>query len=418
MSGTVLAGVALRTVEVPDGTPMSGFAARTSGSAGVHDPLTVRALVIGGIALVAVDCCALHERTCEEVRTGLRAEGVVAETVLHATHTHAGPCISRERLGIDAPAVREAVGRAILEAVREAVDALLPCTLSFTEAGGTGVARNRRHLDREIDPPVQEIGFDHEGRRLATLVSYPCHPVVLDASNTLISGDFVAPLRDRVEAGRAGGVCMFLTGAAGDVNTGHSAEASFVAGGEGRTFDEAARVAGVLAEALLAAEGVAVTADEPRFAAAEVHLDLERVSAGGIARDVRAWRAELASGTARTALLEEWLRWADELPADPAASWTGRVSVIACGSLRIVALPGEPFLVAADRLRACHDGPMIVLGYCDGVPGYLPDEAEYAHGGYEVADAHRYYAMPAPFARGSLERVVSAAETLLAGLRR
>lgn len=89
--------------------------------------------------------------------------------------------------------------------------------------------------------------------------------------------------------------------------------------------------------------------------------------------------------------------------------------MISCGALRIIALPGEPFLSAADRLRAGHDGPTIVLGYCDGVPGYLPDESAYALGGYEVVDAHRYYAMPGPFARGSLETVVDVAAALIDG---
>lgn len=417
MTGVVQTGVARLSVDVPAGTPMSGFAARVSGSTSVHDPLSVRALVLGRIALVAVDCCALHERTCDDVRAELIAADVVDDVVLHATHTHAGPCISQERLGVDAPAVRAAVERAVVAAVVEAAGRLLPCTVSYCEAAGAGIARNRRHLDREIDPPVQTLRFEHDGRTAATLVSYPCHPVVLDAANTEISGDYIAPLRARLEATHPGSVCVFATGAAGDVNTGHSAEASFVAGGADRTFAQAERVAALLAAAVTDAAPEIVQPGEPQFATAPVELALEEITAAELADQVRDWRRELAEGTAREALLEEWLRWARERPMPPASSWTGRVSVLACGSVRIVALPGEPFLVAADRLRACHDGPMIVLGYCDGVPGYLPDSAEYPHGGYEVSYAHRYYAMPAPFARGSLERVVAAALALLEGRR-
>lgn len=413
MSATVPVGAAVSVVDVPEGTPLSGYAARTSGSTGVHDPLTVRALVIGTVALVAVDCCALHEQTCQTVREGLLADEVVTEAVLHATHTHAGPCISRERLGVESPALRAQVERTIAAAVRQAVADRAPCAVVYAEAYGTGVARNRRHLDRDIDPPVQAVGFEHGGRRRATLVSYPCHPVVLDAANTLVSGDFVASLRDRVEAEHPGSVCVFVAGSAGDVNTGHSAEASFVAGGPDRTFAEAQRVGHVLADAVLAAGVAPIRGDAPRFTTADVELDLVTITADEVAGEVQSWRQEIADGTARTALLDEWLRWARERPDAPAPSWKGRVSAIACGPLRIVALPGEPFLTAADRLRARHDGPVMVLGYCDGVPGYLPDEAEYAFGGYEVAHAHRYYAMPAPFAPGSLERVVAAAADLL-----
>ncbi|MEN0022921.1 MAG: neutral/alkaline non-lysosomal ceramidase N-terminal domain-containing protein [Microbacterium sp.] len=415
MSSAVPVGCAVAAVDVPDGTPMSGFAARSSGSTGVHDPLTVRALVIDTVALVTVDCCALHERTCASVRDDLLADGIVTEIVLHATHTHAGPCISHERLGVEAPGLRVEVERSIVDTVRSAAAARVPCTLVYAEAHGAGVARNRRHLEREIDPPVQAVGFDREGRRVATLVSYPCHPVVLDGDNTLISGDFVAPLRERIEAQHPGSVCVFATGAAGDVNTGHRAESSFVGGGAGRTFAEAGRVGGVLAAALSSVDPAPIDAGPVGFASAGVTLDIAAESDDTVALQVEGWQREIADGTGRSALLDRWLRWARERPSSPASSWVGRVSVISCGALRIIALPGEPFLSAADRLRAGHDGPTIVLGYCDGVPGYLPDESAYALGGYEVVDAHRYYAMPGPFARGSLEAVVDVAAALLDG---
>ncbi len=57
----------------------------------------------------------------------------------------------------------------------------------------------------------------------------------------------------------------------------------------------------------------------------------------------------------------------------------------------------------------------MVAGYSDGVAGYLPTADAYPEGGYEVDDACMYYAMPAPFRRGSLEAVTAAARRLLEG---
>ncbi|MFE6996213.1 hypothetical protein ACFVAE_09675 [Microbacterium sp. NPDC057659] len=409
-TGTLLVGAAVRTVPVPRGTAMSGYAARTSGSTGTHDPLTVRALVIDRIALIAVDCCVLHEDTCAAARSAAISRGDIDELVLHATHTHSGPCVGWGRAGVDEAEVRVALTMAVSAAVADAAARRLPCTTCFSEAFGADVARNRRHPERRIDPPVQAVGFDHDGRRLATLVTHACHPVVLDAANTLISGDFVAPLREQVEQAFPGSVCVYATGAAGDVNPGDfSPESSYVPGGEGHTFADADRIGGILARAALGEPVQEIDARDAAFATAEVALDLQPES--DVAAEARAWRDELARGTDRSALLEEWLRWAEGRPHG--TRWTGRVSVISAGTLRIVCLPGEPFLAASDRLRAEHDGPVLVLGYCDGVAGYLTDEDEYEHGGYEVADAHRYYGMPAPFARGSLERVIAAAASLL-----
>jgi hypothetical protein len=91
------------------------------------------------------------------------------------------------------------------------------------------------------------------------------------------------------------------------------------------------------------------------------------------------------------------------------ASWTARVTVLRWGGLRIVALPGEPFSVTAQRTAVLIPGECLVVGYADGSPGYLPPEEEYPYGGYEVAEAHRYYGMPGPFAPGAAEALTKLA---------
>ena len=42
------------------------------------------------------------------------------------------------------------------------------------------------------------------------------------------------------------------------------------------------------------------------------------------------------------------------------------------------------------------------------MPGYIPPRDAYPAGGYEVAEAHRYYGLPAAFAPGSAETLASA----------
>src|SRR5690606_33854782 len=102
---SVLVGTAQAVLEVPVGTPMSGYAARTGPSTGVADPVTVRALVLDRAALVTVDVCGLHERTVELVAA--RLPDGVDTPVLAATHTHAGPCVTFERLGSHDESVHE-----------------------------------------------------------------------------------------------------------------------------------------------------------------------------------------------------------------------------------------------------------------------------------------------------------------------
>ncbi|WP_127572957.1 neutral/alkaline non-lysosomal ceramidase N-terminal domain-containing protein [Georgenia faecalis] len=412
----VSAGAATRVVEVLPGTPMAGFAARTRPSSGVHDPLTVRALVLDGVAVVSVDVCALHERTTARIRRALG--GAVRHCVVSATHTHAGPCVAFGRVGGHDDVTHERVVRAAVGAVQDALAGAVDATLEYAEAFGTGVARNRRHPDRRIDPAVQALRLrDDSGSVIAHLVQYPCHPVVLDGSNADISADYPHALRAAVEAAHPGSVCLFVSGAAGDVNTGHPAEASYSdRPSAGRTFAEAERVGGVLAAAVLAAPARPVYLDLVRFATTDVELALEPVTDARRHADLERWRRERADADpGLAALLDVWIGWAERTEEAP-ASWTGRVSVVDAGVL-LVFLPGEPFLAVAERIAESVDDDVLVIGYADAVPGYLPTREEYAHGGYEVDDAHRYYGMPAPFAPGGAEALVEAALRLIGALR-
>ena len=50
-----------------------------------------------------------------------------------------------------------------------------------------------------------------------------------------------------------------------------------------------------------------------------------------------------------------------------------------------------------------------MISLADGNPGYIPARVDYPAGGYEVAEAHRYYGLPAALAPGSAEALVAAA---------
>ncbi|SKC70926.1 neutral/alkaline non-lysosomal ceramidase N-terminal domain-containing protein [Krasilnikoviella flava] len=411
----LLVGAATVEVEVPPGTPMAGFAARQDPSRGVHDPTTVRALVLDDVALVSVDVCALHEDTCAQVRA--RLADVVPTCVVAATHTHSGPCVGRGRVGRHAAAVHDDVVAAAERAVRHAHAKRRACAVEYTEVRSPGVGANRRHPGRSVDLRLQALCFRDpaDGRVVSRLVVYPCHPVVLDAANLLVSADYPGQVRTVLEAGDPGSVTMFLTGAAGDINTGHRAEDSYRASGTGlRTYAEAERVGAVLADALGGAARHLVGGEVQATAVTEeVDLPLLPVDREQVRRDLARWTTDLGEADAdRAALLGVWASWARGVldgGVPERATWRARVTAVRLGEVALVALPGEPFLASGEQVRAASSAPVIVLGYSDGCPGYLPPREEYAHGGYEVDDAHRYYDMPAPFAPGAAEQLVAVA---------
>jgi hypothetical protein len=118
----------------------------------------------------------------------------------------------------------------------------------------------------------------------------------------------------------------------------------------------------------------------------------------------RLWSAEARTADpGRRALLASWIQWADGRGSGEEMTWDAAVTVFKWGPLTMIGLPGEPFLATAETIIAGIPGPVMVTGYTNGCPGYFPTAPEYAFGGYEVEDAHRYYGLPAPFAPGTAE---------------
>jgi neutral ceramidase len=417
----LLAGAAAIDITPPAGLAMAGFAARTEPATGRHDALTVRAVVVGETALVAVDVLGLDGATTRRIRAGARlADDTI---VVAAIHTHGGPQPSVSPPFNDAdPRFMARLEQAAIEVVDRAAAARRPARLAAGLGPDPGVARNRRHPGGITDPslPVVEItGLD--GGPIATIVAYACHPVVLGADNRLWTADYPGVVRAEIERRQPGTLALFLTGCAGDANIGHSAQASIsLAPNAARTFENAGVIGRRIADCAAAADlsemrgdvGIASRTVTLRFARRE------RVPVGELAD---AWRREIPTvEPARAALLTGWIRWAEAGVADDLAGLRRevRVTALSWGGIELVALPGEIFAETAHRIRVAIANPAaLVIAYADDNPGYIPAASEFAAGGYEVEEAHRYYGMPATFAPGSAETLADAAVELVLGLR-
>ena len=69
----------------------------------------------------------------------------------------------------------------------------------------------------------------------------------------------------------------------------------------------------------------------------------------------------------------------------------------------------EVFTETAIRLQSAFpDRTVTLVGYMAPLVGYLPTDGALAEGGYEADEAYRFYNHPAPFAKGSEDRVVQA----------
>ncbi len=411
----------------PVGTPLAGFAARKGVSEGIHDALKARALVIereGGetVALLTADIVGFPTPMAREVKERIaKAIGTTADHVMvSASHTHSGPVLelSLDTIGLASEHYRANLADEFVGAAVAASKSRQPVRLEVASGRIEGIGRNRRHDDGlPVDPEVGVLSFRPSTGPGCLFVKYTCHAVTLGPDNLLITADypgFAMRFIERVMS--AGTVAMFANGAAGDVNTGHSADLSalgyFI---PGRTFERAERLGTMLGAEVVRTAQTLEEASDPIIRAAsrevllpakglpsieEVKTDLERkrkaldaVKAklgGGALKadppDPRLVKAQVDELYARLLLLRVSGQTAEGATAPK--SIAVEIQGIRIGETVLIGVPVELFVEIGLAVKAASPWKRTwVLGYTNGSMGYLPSRDAYAEGGYEVVSS-------------------------------
>jgi neutral ceramidase len=453
MSSVIRVGFSCVPITPPPGAPMAGFAARTLPSTGVHDPLYVRAMVVtsdepgsADTAVVVADLVSLSPAQATAIRRSIQREvGIAAAAVMVATtHTHGGPATSEHDQ--PSPAVGEyvaSVREAAVRSVAEAMENKVPARMLLEFGHEPSVGKNRRRPGGIIDPSVPTIRVENlAGEVIGVVCCYACHPVTMGADNRLITADYPGAVVSALEAVYPHAVALFLTGCAGQINTGHSAQASLSTQPSNlRTFREVTRLGRAIAGAAVqASEHAAGPRGTPKATApgaggrapvraVTIEVEAPRLSIDEpetLRRMAAEWRHQAASpaqGTdgspEQSDRLLRWAAWAERIAASSLhqSSIPLDVTAVRWGDICLVGLPGEPFVELGLEIRERAAASVVVAGYTNGCPGYVPHRSAYDEGGYEVLDAHRAaYGQPAAFAPEAGERLVTAALRAVAEL--
>src|SRR5690606_3702078 len=177
----------------------------------------------------------------DAIRAGIARDTGIENVICAVTHTHGS--------GRPGDAVEAFIVTRTLAAAREAAAHLVPATLGHG-VGTLNAGYNRRIInadgtvemrwnnkDRIPSEPVDDdIGVlalrrADDGRALVTLVNYAVHPVIsMNFDELIVSADWPGAMADKVAAA-TGAPCVFLLGAAGDINP-HDADMFRYAGAE------------------------------------------------------------------------------------------------------------------------------------------------------------------------------------------
>ncbi|MBZ4190876.1 neutral/alkaline non-lysosomal ceramidase N-terminal domain-containing protein [Niabella beijingensis] len=228
-------------------------------SSGVHDQLLASALYIetGGTALLFISCDLIYigKETAARIRNILQEQYGIPQShiMLTATHTHSGPAtvtfIAGSHDALLEPVDREYL--AFLEkqlpvAAGQAIRTAEAAVVGFGIADVTGIGTNRHHpkAAADLNAPVLLVRRKTDDFVTACMVVCSMHPTVLHEDSTLISGDFPGLTRMLLQQQYFSPETVFLfqLGTAGNQSPRHVTSSN--------SFDEAARLAGILAAAI------------------------------------------------------------------------------------------------------------------------------------------------------------------------
>lgn len=400
------AGAVKVDITPPIGVWLEGIP-RDKPSDALHDPLYARALVLEGnggrVCLVTCDLIGMTNDYALQVRRRI-ADSLwtgVDSVVIACAHNHSGPTMLGmldpedrvDRGYLDSLAVR------LVQVSKEAAEAMRPARLGVGRGQETTISEYRRLWTRDGrivmnweecpvdqivgpaeagDPELGVIKIDGvDGRTIAVVFNYACHPNSLPGENVTITSDFPGYAAEMIEKS-LGGVALFTNGAQGSVD---------IEGFEGRDFGGVERRGRALGEAVLTVCGHIEPEASPVIRAARVSFPMPYRQ---VAPETVTWARDiLARGPRQAVTLRDGI--SDDLKAEfilqhvdrPETSAVFEMIGLRLGRAVLVTVAGEPFTEIGRRMKAvAGDLQLHVVALANGYLGYIATAKASAEGGY------------------------------------
>lgn len=393
-------------VTPPMGSPLCGGWIKPV--EGVDNPELVKGIVLrdsgGTYVLCSADWCELRNDAHDLFRAKIAeaAETIPSRVAVQCVHQHNAPMtdsgaqkildkIKDAPLHADLKFLDESASK-VAAAVRSATHWSAVTDIGAGMAKVEGVASSRRVLqpdgtvkvryssttdpelqaapEGKIDPWLRTVAFFQGEKPLAYLHYYATHPMSYYGDGRP-TWDFPGIARERLEQERL--VCqIYFTGCAGDITAG-----KYNDGSKERRPILADRIYDGMKQSI--ASLVRQPATKINWQVEPVYFSLRRDES--FSKKVLTKSLENPAGSAT-----------ERLNAAINLSWISRVesgrpieiTCLSMGSLRILHLPGEPFIEYQLTTQAARPDLFVaVAGYGDGGPGYICTAEAFGQGGYE-----------------------------------
>jgi hypothetical protein len=455
------AGAGRSDITPPVGIAHAGWGAATHQRAeGVDMPFYATALYVTDgeleLAIVDIDTGGITNEDDAAIRDEVAAvANIKPENLrLSATHTHSGP-VNRgswlnEGMELIAP-YWDSLPSRVAEAVSTAKWAAKPAHVGVGK-GSSSINVNRRpaldngtlftgrNWEGTVDREVGVVAInDTDGNAIATILNYACHPTILGPANKLLSPDYPGSARKVVEQ-YAGGLCLFLQGAAGNCGPTHGfiGEVAVAEWLGNRLGLEAAKVrleidpvprkerlvevvqsgadlgmyeddaAGEPDDTLRVINTTATlpVGDFPSIEDAQAQFDQVVETLNATRQTGTEDEIKLTVSNAKRANFV--LGNAERTVDGPIAM---RVQAMRIGPAALVGIPVEAFCEIGLAVKAASPAAQTLFsGYTNGTLGYMPMADNFEEGGYEVTTT--------PMAAGAAEETIAACTDAIQALWR
>jgi len=386
-------GVEAVDITSPLGVELCGYGFYLKRKAkGIHDSLHGKILILEdrGERYLYLNCelIALGEDLVEEIRQLIAEEAKIKEKniIFSCTHTHSGPatailygCGEIDEKYLSSSSLPEQ----FLRGVNRALKKMKKAKIGFAKTT-SDLSYNRTKKDGIVDRQVMVAKIDtEEDKPLAILFNYACHAVCLGRKNFLISADFPGFVCRKIEE-TTGAKAFFLQGACGDIDP---------KGGPCPSFENAEKYGKILADTVLEVLPKIETN-------AQVNIDLvSRKIKLPLVIDRKALMEEaeekISVSPARTKkFYQNWKRrFLKKLEENISSETSAEIQVLSVNDACFFFLPGEVFTKFGLEIKSGHSfNYNFIVGYSNGIIGYIPDKDDFKRKGYAASLAPKIYA--------------------------
>lgn len=396
------------TPEKLDEVELSGYLRKEKKPVCVKDPIYAKSLFIKtertGLLWITTDLLGLPLDLVTRCRKVLSVKLDIPESsiMITSTHTHAAPAVI-QLLGCGE--VNDRYNRfveiKIIEAGEKAERQLQEGDIFFGQ-GEEHLSLNRRSLDVKnypvgnkldgnmVDPKLSVFkAVNSQGKTLAVLYHYACHPVCLRSDNLAVSSDFVGNASKVIEQ-YYGNSCtaLFINGASGNI-------IPRLFG----SFNESEQMGKLLGNKVIEIAEKAVLEHQPSI----IHSQLEWIPLPYERVPTKQELVERSKAIQQRKGSTEQLKdkvikmhadyWIEHIEKNGAPLHISiPMQKLQFGNLLWIGLAGEVMHGLGELIKASNPNfTTMVVSYANGNIGYIPCAADFAIGGYEVDFAPYVY---------------------------